>query len=87
MTGETKVYSVDPYRWTRGTLVGEVLRLRTINAELLAALENLVGHFDAFIEVGNGWGNQEQAYYCLDKGAQDSWAKARAAIKRARENA
>ena len=49
--------------------------------KLREALGLLLGHFDEFTsERRGGWGNQEDAYYCLAKGTQDSWKKAREAL-------
>ena len=75
MTGETKIYPVDPNRWTRGTLVYEVVRLRAINAELLAALEHLV-------DEQNG---PPLEHPRKKAGWEAAMTRARAAIKRAKE--
>jgi hypothetical protein len=48
--------------------------------KLVKALEDLLGHWDAFTEQGTTFGNQERAYYCLAKGAQDTWKQAREAL-------
>ncbi|KKL72793.1 hypothetical protein LCGC14_2081430 [marine sediment metagenome] len=60
-------------------------RLIAAAPAMLDALEALLSHFDNFTdESRHGWGNQEDAYYCLAKHAQDSWKKARAAIDAAK---
>ena len=56
----------------------ELTRLREREAVLVEALETLMGHWRAFNDPE--WGNQEKAYYCLAKGAQESWKKARKAL-------
>ena len=68
-----------------GSRAVEHAQLIAASPDLLAALEALLGHFAAFTdERRGGWGNQEDAYYCLAKGAQDSWNKARAVVAKAK---
>jgi hypothetical protein len=66
---------------THGALPGYA-NARAIAAvpKLVKALEDLLGHWDAFTEQGTTFGNQERAYYCLAKGAQDTWKQAREAL-------
>lgn len=58
-------------------------KLSELNAELVAALENVVSLYDDF-ESGDS--NYENAYLCFYKGESARWEKARAAIAKTKED-
>jgi hypothetical protein len=78
--GMPVIVSVGDVCAERDALEESNTRLTQDREALVEALDNLLGHWRSY--TSPEWGNQEQAYYCLAKGAAHNWEIARTLVQR-----